>query len=103
MRRDQHHGIDVIARSDSNSIGSRPLRLIGLVIIPAGEDAGEADDDVLIVSGHHIAFGIEDQRAVRPHAVQADGEQLENLAGIIFVGMRAEGVSLPLSLRRMSR
>ena len=51
---------------------------------------GETDDDILIVGRNELALRIQDQRAVRPHAVQADGKQLHDFARVIFVGMRAE-------------
>ena len=52
-------------------------------------DAGKAHDDILAVGRHEIALRIQNQRAVRPQPVQADGKELLDFARIIFVGVQA--------------
>ena len=60
-------------------------------VVPAGEGSGEALDDRLVVSWHRVEFGIEDEGAVGPEAIQADGEELQDLAGVVLIGNAANG------------
>ena len=63
----------------------------GVVVAPAGEDVGVADDGLLVVDGNWQALRVEDERAVGMEAVEAEGEELEDLAGVVFVRDAAGG------------
>ena len=88
LRRHEHHLVRVIG---GGRIRRRQpaVRLIRLVIIPAGEHGGKTLDDRLVVGRHQRALRVHHQRAVRPLAIQADGEQLHDFAGVVFVRVRA--------------
>src|SRR5215469_3734756 len=53
---------------------------------PAGKDASEVGNRILGVGRYQVAAIIQYQSAIRVHLVQADREQLENLACVVFIG-----------------
>ncbi len=63
--------------------------MVALIVIPTRKHAGNAHDDVLVISRNQVVLRIQHQRAVGPHPIQADREQLHDLAGVILVGMGA--------------
>ena len=71
----------------------RPLRIAGFsavvaVVVPAGEDLGQAADGVLGVGiGADAAFG----RAVLGEFDQTDGEQLQHFTRVVLIGHAAGG------------
>ena len=65
----QHHRVHEVRRRVE--IARQAGANEGLVVVPAGEDAGKPIDHFLVVRGHEVALGIQDEGPVRPEAVQA--------------------------------
>ena len=59
---------------------------IGRGVGPTGEDLGHLGDDILIVGGDGQAGRVELEGAVGQKEIQTDGEELHDLAGVVFVG-----------------
>ena len=89
-RRVKHHGVDVVGgRTPEIRGGCRAGRLKR----PAGEDFRHLGDGRLIVGGDGQPGGIEFERAVGLELIEADGEELHDLARVVLVG-RGEQVAL---------
>ena len=80
-----------------------------VAVVPAGKDVGKANDLALGIGVDRRVFGIQDQRAIRPHAVEPQGEELLDLTGVVFVRntpdrlvrfVVAEHVEIPAHRRR---
>ena len=85
---DENHGVQVIRRR-AKVRRRAAARLIRLRVVPSGEQRGQSRDLNLRIGGHQAAIGIEDIRAIVPLPVQADREELHDLAGIVFIRMPA--------------
>lgn len=59
---------------------------IGRGVGPTGEDLGHLGDDILIVGGDGQASRVELEGAIGQKEIEADGEELHDLAGVVFVG-----------------
>ncbi len=54
---------------------------------PSREYVSETDDLILAVGGDGIAGAVQLEAPVRIHLLQSDGEQLQNFAGKVFIGI----------------
>lgn len=73
-------------------------RIVGLLsppgdggVGPPGEDVGETLHHALVIGRHRLARGIGDHRSVEVELHQTDGEELQQLPGIVLVGRVAHG------------
>ena len=87
----ENHGIQVI-RTRPEVGRSTPVRLIGLGIVPACEQARDPDNRRLGVGGGETGIGAEHEPPIIPLPIDSDGEQLHDLAAIVLVRMTAERI-----------
>ena len=62
-----------------------------MIILQASEDFGEFGNMTVVVSGNWFIIAIEDEAAIIVKQKEADGEQLHDFTGVIFVGEAVEG------------
>ena len=63
---------------------SRAERSI-ITVIPASHQVRQSHDLTLRVSRHHLIFRIQNQRAVRPHAEEANRKQLLDFSRVVLI------------------
>ena len=73
MGGDQHHVVGGIVGGEKVG-GKQAIGLVGLPVIPAGQNSRHPHNNVLVVRGNDVALRVHHQRTVRPEAIEANRE-----------------------------